>query len=79
MTALSVRFPESLHAQLSELAKQEGVSINQLVVLSVAEKLSALKTEDYFRERSGRADRAAFLAVLDKAPDVPPLPGDELP
>ena len=79
MTAMSVRFPESLHAQLQELAKQEGVSINQLVVLSVAEKLAALKTEDYFRERAARADRASFLAVLDKAPDVPPLPGDELP
>ena len=64
MTAMSVRFPESLHAQLQELAKQEGVSINQLVVLSVAEKLAALKTEDYFRERAARADHAGFLAVL---------------
>lgn len=33
----------------------------------------------WLKERAARADRAAFLAVLDKAPDVPPLPGDELP
>ena len=79
MTALSVRLPESLHAQLKQLAQQEGVSINQLIVLSVAEKVSALRTEDFFRERATNADRAAFLAVLDKAPDLPPLPGDERP
>lgn len=79
MTALSVRLPDSLHAQLKQLAEQEGVSINQLITLAVAEKVSALKTEDYFRERAARANREAFLAVLDKAPDVPPLPGDELP
>ena len=78
MTALSVRLPESLHAQLKQLAQQEGVSINQLIVLSVAEKMSALRTEDFFKERAAKADRAAFLAVLDKAPDVPPVPGDEL-
>ncbi|GAA5534928.1 CopG family transcriptional regulator [Deinococcus aluminii] len=79
MTALSVRLPESLHAQLKQLARQEGVSINQLITLAVAEKVSALKTEDYFRERAAHADREAFLAILDKAPDGPPLPGDELP
>ena len=25
-----------------------------------------------------RGDRAMFLAVLDTAPDIPPVPGDEL-
>ena len=79
MTALSVRLPESLHAQLKQLAQQEGVSIHQPIVLSVAEKVSALRTEDFFSERAAKADRAAFLAVLDRAPDLPPLPGEELP
>lgn len=78
MTALSVRLPDSLHQQLKELAQQEGVSINQLIVLSVAEKMSALKTEDFFRERAAHADRSTFLAVLDKAADVPPQSDDEL-
>ena len=30
------------------------------------------------RERAVRADVAAALAILDRAPDVPPDPGDEL-
>jgi hypothetical protein len=31
------------------------------------------------KERAGRADIAAALAILDRAPDVPPDEGDELP
>lgn len=79
MTAMSVRFPESLHAALKELARKEGISVNQFIVLSVAEKMSALKTEEYFNERAARASRGKFDAAMAKVPDVPPLPGDELP
>lgn len=78
MSALSVRLPDSLHKQLKQLAEQEGVSVNQLITLAVAEKVTALKTEDYLRERAKHADRAAFLGVLDKAPDVEPQAQDRL-
>ncbi|GAA4023980.1 hypothetical protein GCM10022631_43610 [Deinococcus rubellus] len=79
MTALSVRLPDSLHLQLKLLAQQEGVSINQLVTLAVAEKVTALKTEDYLLERAAKGNREAFLAVLAKAPKVEPAPEDRLP
>ncbi|AZI43244.1 toxin-antitoxin system HicB family antitoxin [Deinococcus psychrotolerans] len=78
MTALSVRLPDSLHLQLKLLAQQEGVSINQLVTLAVAEKVTALKTEDYLLERAAKGNREAFLAVLAKAPKVEPSPEDRL-
>jgi len=46
----------------------------------VAEKVSALRTEDYFRERGGRADRAETLRILERAgKGNPPMKGDELP
>lgn len=79
MTALSVRLPDSLHLQLKLLAQQEGVSINQLVTLAVAEKVTALKTEDYLLERAAKGNREAFLAVLARAPKVEPTPEDRLP
>lgn len=44
-----------------------------------AEELAALRTERYFRERAGRADRADFLAILEKAGTDIALEGDELP
>jgi len=78
MTTLSLRLPESLHRELRNLSKQEGVSMNQLISSAVAEKLSALRTEDYLQARAARGDRGRFEAVLAKVPDRAPDPGDEM-
>ena len=72
MTALSLRLPESLHRKLSELAEQEGISINQLINTAVAEKMSALMTEEYLAGRARKGSRRKFEAVLSKVPDVAP-------
>lgn len=78
MSALSVRLPDSLHRQLKQLAQKEGVSVNQLISTAVAEKLSALMTEDYLRERAERGDRGRFEAALALVPDVAPEPADQI-
>ena len=46
MSALSLRLPQSLHRKLGEVAEREGISINQLISSAVAEKMSALMTEE---------------------------------
>jgi hypothetical protein len=47
--------------------------------VAVAEKLSALRTEEYFRERSTRADMAKAKRILKRAgKGKPPVPGDEI-
>lgn len=79
MGALSLRLPESLHKKLGELAEQEGISINQLITSAVAEKMSALMTEEYLAARAKRASRSKFEAVLAKVPDVEPEDADRLP
>ena len=66
MSTISLRLPESLHEKARELARQENVSINQLVATALAEKLSALVTEEYLRERAKRGNRRKFEAVLRK-------------
>lgn len=78
MSALSLRLPNSLHARARELAEREGISLNQFVSTAVAEKLSALLTEEYLAARAKRGSRTAFLKVLGKAPDAQPVSGDEL-
>jgi len=47
MGALSLRLPESIHRHIREIAKQEGVSINQFISSAVSEKVSAILTEEY--------------------------------
>jgi hypothetical protein len=78
MSTMSVRLPESLHEKARELAKREGVSINQLVTTALAEKLSALMTEEYLEERARRGSREKFEKALSKVRDREPDPGDEL-
>ena len=79
MSNLSVRLPDSLHDKVRELARRDGVSINQFIATAVAEKASALLTVDYLEQRARRAEPDLLARLLSRVPDVPPLPGDALP
>ena len=78
MSTLSLRLPASLHKEARKLAKQEGISINQLITTALAEKMSALMTVEYLEERAARGSRERFEAVLAKIPDVEPEDYDRL-
>lgn len=78
MSTLSVRLPDSLHKKLKELAEQEGVSMNQFITLAVSEKMSALLTVDYLKERAERGSRKSFEEIMSEVPDVEPEEYDKL-
>lgn len=76
----ALRLQPSLMEETRKLAQQEGVALNQLINVAVAEKLSALRTEDYFSQRASRADVAKALRILKRAGvGNPPAPGDDVP
>ena len=74
----SLRLQPSLKAAAERVAAAEGSSLNQFINVAVAEKLSALRTASYFKERAARADVAGALELLDRAGDLPPRGGDEI-
>lgn len=78
MSTLSLRLPDSLHDELRRLAEQEGISINQFIASAAAEKLSALRTASYLKQRARKGSRKEFEAVLAKVPDVPAPEWDSL-
>ncbi len=78
MSTLSLRLPESLHKSARALAKKENISINQLVTLALAEKLSALGAEDYLEKRAKRASKAKFDKAMAKVAKVEPPKYDRL-
>jgi uncharacterized protein (DUF1778 family) len=78
MSALSLRLPKSLHEQLRELAKEDGMSANQFIMLAVAEKVASISTIEYLQKRTKRGSREKLLAVLDNAPDLEPDESDKL-
>lgn len=76
----ALRLQTSLLEEARKVAKQEGVALNQFINVAVAEKLSALRTEAYFRERAGRADLSKARDILARTgAGNPPDEGDELP
>jgi hypothetical protein len=78
MSTISLRLPDSLHDEVRKLAKREKVSINQLLTLALAEKISALETEEYLANRSLSADKRKFLKVMDKVSNREPEQEDAL-
>ena len=63
----ALRLQTSLMKEAQALAKSEGVAVNQLINVAVAEKLSALRTESYLKERSAKGDVPRALEILDRA------------
>ncbi len=72
MSTLSLRLPDSLHETAKQLAKHDHISVNQFVTVAVAEKISALMTEDYLEQRAQRGSRAKFDEIMRRVPDVEP-------
>ncbi|OQX16465.1 MAG: CopG family transcriptional regulator [Desulfobulbaceae bacterium A2] len=78
MSTLSLRLPNSLHEMARRLAKEERVSVNHLISTAVAEKISALATETYLKQRAAQGSRKDFEHIMARVPDASPDPGDEL-
>ena len=81
MSTLSLRLPESLHKQVRELAKKEGISINQFLATAVAEKMSRcgdrrIRLGKHLRAKRGSREgfERAMAKVKKRAPDT----GDEI-
>jgi len=75
---MSLRLPDSLHDSVRKLAKEDNVSINQFVATALAEKMSALITEQYLSERAARGDKRKFEYVLKKIKNAEPGKDDQL-
>lgn len=78
MSRMSVNLPNSLERQLEDLAEREGISTDQFVAKAIAEKMSALMTEEYVHQRGQRGRREKYEAALLQVPDVKPDERDQI-
>ncbi len=78
MSTISLRLPDSLHERVRKLAKEDNISINQFVATALAEKMSALLTEEYLTERAKKGSKKKFKTALSKVKNVAPEEGDTL-
>ena len=74
-----LRLPASLKAAVAEISKEDGTSISKFSTTSVAEKISAMKTAEFFTSRRAKADIKAARRILRRRGGQPPEPEDRLP
>ncbi|MCE2433819.1 MAG: toxin-antitoxin system HicB family antitoxin [Candidatus Latescibacteria bacterium] len=72
MTTISLTIPDSLHATVRDIIEREDMSLEQFIMLAMAEKASAIATEAYLEARAKRGNREKFLAAMAKVADVEP-------
>ena len=78
MTALTIRLPNSVHESIKQLARKDGISVNQFIASAAAEKMALFQTLDYLRREAALGKREDFEQFLKLVPDVPAQAGDEL-
>lgn len=76
-TTYPLRLPKSLKEEVAKMAKRDGTSLNQFISMAVAEKISALETEEFFRARAKRADLKMFEEILYRQGGETPREDDE--
>jgi hypothetical protein len=73
-----LKLPTSVKNAAAELAKLDGVSLNQFIAAAVAEKVGSIRTaSDFLRTRAGSAKPNDMMKYLRRAPKVAPVTGDE--
>jgi hypothetical protein len=76
----ALRLQPSLMEASRKLAESEGVALNQLFNVAVAQMIASRDTADYIAQRAKRADVQAALEILRRPrKGEPPREGDELP
>ena len=78
MTALTIRLPNSVQESIKQLARKDGISVNQFIASAAAEKMASFQTLDYLRREAALGKRENFEQFLRLVPDVPAQAGDEL-
>ena len=79
MSTLTIQLPDSIRAQVEELAQRDGITADQFLATAAAEKVSALRTVDFLKAEAAQGRGEDWDFVLSRVPARPPLPGDELP
>ena len=75
----ALRLQASLKSEAEKLAAAEGTTLNQFINVAVAEKIAALRTVEFLKQRAARGSAAEALAILEQAgTDEPVEKGDEI-
>ena len=73
-----LKLPNSVKQAAAEVAKIDGVSLNQFIASAVAEKVGTLRIANaVLQQRAGSANPKDLVKYLRRGPKVAPVKGDE--
>ena len=78
----ALRLQPSLMSELRSMSDAEGVAVNQLINVAIAEKLAQLRTAKWFADRIAAGnpkEGAKILRDLNRGGGLKPRKGDEMP
>ncbi len=78
MTTITANIPDFLARILSDAARKEHTSVDQMVALALQAQVTAWEVRDTIEARAARGRPGGMRALLDRVPDAPPVAGDEL-
>ena len=79
MSVVQVDLPESYLELARRVAARRQLPLDRVLLEALKSALAAEEGLAYLRERAERGKNVDIKAILAKVPDVPPMPGDELP
>ena len=79
MSAIQIELPEPVRQRAAQLAKQQSMSLDRLMVVALVEKLAAVFPDDALEARARRGTRQGFDDFMQGVPDVEPPDFDQLP
>ncbi|HCL28862.1 MAG TPA: pilus assembly protein HicB [Candidatus Latescibacteria bacterium] len=72
-----LKLPTSVKTAAQQLAREDGVSLNQWIASAVAEKIGAVQTAaEFLKQRTGHARPGDLVSFLDAASDETPSSED---
>lgn len=79
MSAIQIELPKMVHERALQLARQQSMSLDRLMVVALVEKLSAMFPDEPLEDRAKRGTQAGFDEFMQGVPDVEPEDFDKLP
>lgn len=78
MSTYPLRIADHIMEEARRAAAEDNVSLNQLFATFIAEGIGHRRAILSLKARAERADTEAALRILNRAPAVPPAPGDSI-
>ena len=78
MKTLQVRLPDHIHEKVKDLAKDEGISMNNFIVSSISNEVVRQETRDFFKKAASNFDPQVFAEALAAIPDTPVPVSDKI-